>query len=217
MEKTPLAAVVRLGAGWSDIGSWSSLAAVMEGDQAGNYIRGDCYVTKTENSFLVSRDRMLAVVGLKDMIVVETADAVLVASKENSQDVKEIVKRLEAEKRHQIHSHTKVYRPWGYYQTVDVGPRFQVKRISVKPGASLSLQRHQQRAEHWVVVKGIADIIRGDENIVLKENESTYIPIGMKHRLENKHNQDLEIIEVQSGEYLGEDDIERFEDIYNRN
>ncbi|MFV1992751.1 MAG: mannose-1-phosphate guanylyltransferase/mannose-6-phosphate isomerase [Acidiferrobacterales bacterium] len=216
MEKTPRAAVVPLEAGWSDIGSWSSLAEVMENDQAGNYIKGDCYTLKTENSYLVSWDRMLAVVGLKDVIVVETADAVLVASKENSQDVKEIVKRLAIEKRSQLHSHTKVFRPWGYYQIVDAGPRFQVKRISVKPGASLSLQRHQQRAEHWVVVRGIADIIRGDENIILNENESTYIPIGMKHRLENKHNQDLEIIEVQSGEYLAEDDIERFEDVYNR-
>lgn len=216
MEKTPFAAVVPLEAGWSDIGSWSSLAAVMENDKAGNYIKGDCYTSKTENSFLVARDRMLAVVGLKNVIVVETADAVLVASKENSQDVKEIVKKLGAEKRRQIHSHTKVFRPWGYYETVDIGQRFQVKRIGVKPGASLSLQRHQQRAEHWVVVRGIADIIRGDENIVLNENESTYIPIGMKHRLENKHKQELEIIEVQSGEYLGEDDIERFEDKYNR-
>lgn len=216
MEKTSSAAIVSLDAGWSDIGSWSSLAEVMKKDSEGNYTKGDCYIHNTENSFLISQDRMIAAVGLRDMIVVETADAVLVASKESSQDVKEIVERLKQEDRSQLHSHTKVFRPWGYYETIDVGLNFQVKRINVKPGALLSLQRHQQRAEHWVVVRGQADIVRGDKKITLKENESTYIPIGMMHRLENTTNNELEIIEVQSGEYLGEDDIERFEDLYNR-
>lgn len=216
MEKTAAASVVPLVAGWSDIGSWSSLAEVMKKDDAGNYIEGDCYTYNTENSFLLSQGRMIATVGLKDTIVVETADAVLVANKNSSQDVKEIVDRLKLEGRSQLHSHTKVYRPWGFYQTVDTGLQFQVKRINVKPGAALSLQKHQRRAEHWVVVKGQADIVRGDEKLILKENESTYIPIGMMHRLENKTDYELEIIEVQSGDYLDEDDIERFEDLYNR-
>lgn len=217
MEKTNAAAVVSLDAGWSDIGSWSSLAEIMDKDDAGNYIEGDCFTHNTENSFLVSKDRMIAAVGLKDMIIVETADAVLVANKNNSQEVKDIVSKLKEEKRTQLESHTKVYRPWGYYQIIDLGRNFQVKRINVKPGAQLSLQKHQQRAEHWVVVKGQAEIVRGEEMLTLHENESTYIPIGMMHRLENKTEKELEIIEVQSGEYLGEDDIERFEDLYNRN
>lgn len=216
MEKTTSAAVVSLDAGWSDIGSWSSLSEVMHKDSSGNYLKGDCITYNTENSFLVSKDRMIAAVGMKDTIIVETADAVLVANKNNSQDVKEIVEVLKKQGRSELHSHTRVYRPWGYYQTVDVGSNFQVKRINVKPGALLSLQRHQKRAEHWVVVKGQAEIVRGDENITLNENESTYIPIGMMHRLENKTESELEIIEVQSGEYLGEDDIERFDDVYSR-
>jgi len=216
MEKTSLASVVPLDAGWSDIGSWTSLSEIMQLDSAGNYIEGDCYIHSTQNSFLLSHGRMIAAVGLKDTIVVETADAVLVANKNNSQDVKEIVNALKKEDREQLQSHTKVYRPWGFYQTVDSGKRFQVKRINVKPGASLSLQKHMKRAEHWVVVKGQAEIVRGEEKITLLENESTYIPIGMMHRLENKTKNELEIIEVQSGEYLGEDDIERFEDLYHR-
>jgi mannose-1-phosphate guanylyltransferase/mannose-6-phosphate isomerase len=216
MEKTDRAAVVPLDAGWSDIGAWSALWAVLEPDGEGNVVQGDVYTHGTRNTMLIARHRMLAAVGIEDVVVVETPDAVLVAHKDRAQDVKEIVSRLKQANRAEHLSHRRVYRPWGSYEGVDAGERFQVKRLVVKPGASLSLQLHHHRAEHWVVVKGTAKVTRGEEIMLLSENQSAYIPIGMKHRLENPGNIPLEIIEVQSGGYLGEDDIERLDDIYNR-
>jgi len=216
MEKTDRAAVIPLDAGWSDIGAWSSLWEVTAQDARGNVQQGDIKTHNTSNSLLISQHRLVAAVGLTNVIVVETPDAVLVMNKESSQDVKEIVSQLKKDGRDETVMHRKVYRPWGDYQGVDVGDRFQVKRITVKPGASLSLQMHHHRAEHWVVVKGTAKVTNGDEIILLSENQSTYIPIGAKHRLENPGTLPLEIIEVQSGSYLGEDDIVRLEDIYNR-
>jgi mannose-1-phosphate guanylyltransferase/mannose-6-phosphate isomerase len=216
MEKTDRAVVVPLAAGWSDIGAWPAIWQVSEQDEAGNVVQGDVYAHDTRNALLISRHRLLAAVGLDDVIVVETADAVLVAHKDQAQNVKEIVSRLKANKRSEYLMHRRVYRPWGSYEGMDAGERFQVKRLIVKPGASLSLQMHHHRAEHWVVVKGTAKVTRGDEVILLSENQSTYIPIGTKHRLENPGTIPLEIIEVQSGGYLGEDDIVRFDDRYNR-
>jgi mannose-1-phosphate guanylyltransferase/mannose-6-phosphate isomerase len=216
MEKTDRAAVVELDAGWSDVGAWSSLWENGARDAAGNVVSGDVYAHETRDALLISQHRLLAVVGLDDIIVVETPDAVLVSKKERAQDVKEIVARLKTEGRSEHQVHRRVYRPWGSYEGVDAGGRFQVKRLSVKPGAALSLQLHHHRAEHWVVVQGTARVTRGEEVFTLTENQSTYIPVGTKHRLENPGNIQLEIIEVQSGGYLGEDDIVRFEDVYNR-
>jgi mannose-1-phosphate guanylyltransferase/mannose-6-phosphate isomerase len=216
MEKTDRAAVVELDAGWSDVGAWSSLWENGTRDAAGNVVSGDVYAHDTRDALLISQHRLLAVVGLDDIIVVETPDAVLVSKKERAQDVKEIVARLKTEGRSEHQVHRRVYRPWGSYEGVDAGGRFQVKRLSVKPGAALSLQLHHHRAEHWVVVQGTARVTRGEEVFTLTENQSTYIPVGTKHRLENPGNIQLEIIEVQSGGYLGEDDIVRFEDVYNR-
>jgi mannose-1-phosphate guanylyltransferase/mannose-6-phosphate isomerase len=216
MEKTDRAALVPLDAGWSDIGAWSALWEVCDRDERGNVVEGDVYLHDTRNSLLVAKHRFLAAVGLEDVIVVETPDAVLVAHKNRAQDVKQIVERLKAEKRREHQAHRRVYRPWGSYEGVDAGDRFQVKRLVVRPGASLSLQMHHHRAEHWVVVRGTARVTRGDEVTLISENQSTYIPIGTKHRLENPGSIPLEIIEVQSGSYLGEDDIVRFDDVYNR-
>jgi mannose-1-phosphate guanylyltransferase / mannose-6-phosphate isomerase len=216
MEKTDRAAIVELDAGWSDVGAWSSLWESGRRDASGNVVSGDVYAHDTRDALLISQHRLLAVVGLDDIIVVETPDAVLVSKKERAQEVKEIVARLKAEGRSEHQVHRRVYRPWGSYEGVDAGSRFQVKRLSVKPGAALSLQMHHHRAEHWVVVQGTARVTRGDEVFTLTENQSTYIPVGTKHRLENPGNIQLEIIEVQSGGYLGEDDIVRFEDVYNR-
>ena len=216
MEKTDNAVVIPLDAGWSDIGAWSSLWEVSAQDSEGNVVQGDVMVEQTHNALLIAQHRLLAAVGLKDIIVVETADAVLVAHKDKAQEVKAIVNRLKETKRSEHISHRKVYRPWGCYEGVDVGERFQVKRITVNPGAALSLQMHYHRAEHWIVVKGTARVTRGDEVFLLTENQSTYIPLGTKHRLENPGATPLEMIEVQSGGYLGEDDIVRFEDRYNR-
>lgn len=216
MEKTERAAVVPLEAGWSDIGAWSSLWQVSEHDQAGNVIRGDVYTHATVNSLLISRHRLVAAVGLDNMIVIETADAVLVARKDRAQEVKEIVALLKAHTRSEYLMHRRVYRPWGFYEGIDAGNRFQVKRLLVHPGAALSLQLHHHRAEHWIVVCGTARVTRGEETFMLTENESTYIPLGTRHRLENPGTIPLEIIEVQSGSYLGEDDIIRFDDIYDR-
>lgn len=216
MEETDKAAVVALDAGWSDIGAWSSLWEASAQDAEGNVVQGDVYLHDTQDTLLIAQHRFLAAVGLKDVIVVETPDAVLVAHKKQAQDVKEIVARLKSEKRSEYQSHRRVYRPWGYYEGIDAGPRFQVKRLMVSPGAALSLQMHHHRAEHWIVVKGTARVTRGDETFMLTENQSTYIPFGTKHRLENPGNIPLEIVEVQSGSYLGEDDIVRFEDKYNR-
>lgn len=216
MEKTDNAVVIPLDAGWSDIGAWSSLWSVSQRDTDGNVQQGDVLALDTHNALLIAQHRFVAVVGLEDVIVVETADAVLVVHKDKAQDVKTIVSRLKETKRSEHISHRKVYRPWGAYEGVDVGERFQVKRITVNSGAALSLQMHHHRAEHWIVVKGTARVTRGDDVFLLTENQSTYIPLGTKHRLENPGATPLEMIEVQSGGYLGEDDIVRFEDKYNR-
>ena len=216
MEKADNAVVIPLDAGWSDIGAWSSLWEASQRDTDGNVQQGDVMALDTHNALLIAQHRFVAAVGLEDVIVVETADAVLVAHKDKAQDVKTIVSRLKDAKRSEHISHRKVYRPWGCYEGVDAGKRFQVKRITVNPGAALSLQMHHHRAEHWIVVTGTARVTRGDEVFLLSENQSTYIPLGTKHRLENPGAMPLEMIEVQSGGYLGEDDIVRFEDKYNR-
>ena len=216
MEKTDRAAVIPLDAGWSDVGAWPALWEVSVRDSDGNVLQGDVMTHQTSNTLLIAQHRFVAAVGLQDVIIVETADAVLVAHKDKAQDVKAIVNRLKEAKRSEHISHRKVYRPWGCYEGIDAGERFQVKRITVNPGAALSLQMHHHRAEHWIVVTGTARVTRGEEVFLLTENQSTYIPIGTKHRLENPGAMPLEMIEVQSGGYLGEDDIVRFEDKYNR-
>jgi mannose-1-phosphate guanylyltransferase/mannose-6-phosphate isomerase len=216
MEKTDAAAVIPVDLGWSDVGSWTTLWEVGEKDENGNVLRGDVHVQATENCYVRAEKRLVSVLGLSDAVVVETDDAVLVASKDEAQKVKDIVGKLDAANRTEHVSHRRVYRPWGYYESIDGGDRFQVKRIMVKPGAALSLQMHHHRAEHWVVVSGTAKVTRGDEVKLVAENESTYIPIGVKHRLENPGKMPLHLIEVQSGGYLGEDDIVRFEDLYKR-
>lgn len=216
MEHTNTAVVIPLDAGWNDVGAWSSLWEVSEQDDAGNVTLGDVLTDNVTNSYLRAEHRLLAAVGIQDLTVIETADAVLVAHKDKVQDVKRIVSQLKATQRSETELHRKVYRPWGYYETVDVEERFQVKRITVNPGSSLSLQMHYHRSEHWVIVQGTAKITKNDEVFVLTENQSTYIPIGTKHRLENQGRIPLEIIEIQSGSYLGEDDIVRYEDAYGR-
>lgn len=217
MEHTRHAVVVGAAyLGWSDVGTWTSLAAISPRDQDGNTFIGDVVAHAASNSFVRSEHRMVAVLGVDNLVVVETADAVLVASKENAQDVKKIVDLLTAQNRVESESHRKVFRPWGSYEGVDSGKRFQVKRIVVNPGASLSLQMHYHRAEHWIVVSGTARVVNGDKTILLSEDQSTYIPVGTLHRLENPGKVPLEMIEVQSGAYLGEDDIVRFEDNYGR-
>jgi mannose-1-phosphate guanylyltransferase/mannose-6-phosphate isomerase len=218
MEKTRHAVVVPADIGWSDVGSWSALWEVQqaEGDAQGNVQRGDVYLDGVSNSLVRAESRIVAVVGVDNLVVVETPDAVLVAHKDQVQRVKQIVDHLKSKARTEHLHHTKVYRPWGYYEGIDAGDRFQVKRITVKPGEKLSLQMHHHRAEHWVVVSGTARVTCGETVSLLSENESTYIPIGMNHRLENPGKVPLHIIEVQSGSYLGEDDIVRFEDIYKR-
>jgi mannose-1-phosphate guanylyltransferase/mannose-6-phosphate isomerase len=209
--------VIALDAGWSDIGSWKSLWEVGDKDSEGNVIHGEVKLHNTQNSVFLSDSRLLTGIGVQDLVVVETKDAVLVANMEDSQDVKKIVETLRAEGRDEAQIHKRVFRPWGTYEGIDNGERFQVKRIVVNPNASLSLQMHHHRAEHWIVVKGTAEVTRGDETFLLSENESTYIPLGVTHRLANPGNIPLEIIEVQSGSYLGEDDIVRFDDVYGRN
>ena len=216
MEKTAAAAVIPLAAGWSDVGSWSALWEVAQADAAGNVLVGDVLAADSRNSYLHASSRMLATVGIADLVVVETADAVLVAGKDRVQDVKKIVEQLKRDGRGEALLHRKVNRPWGSYESIDSAERFQVKHIIVRPGATLSLQMHHHRAEHWVVVKGTARVTRGDEVLTLSENQSTYIPLGVTHRLENPGRIPLELIEVQSGSYLGEDDIVRFEDKYGR-
>jgi mannose-1-phosphate guanylyltransferase/mannose-6-phosphate isomerase len=216
MEKTTDAMVVRLEAGWSDVGAWDALWAIEAKDADGNVIHGDVHAAGTKNALLISQHRLLACVGLEDVVVIETADAVMVARKDKAQSVGAIVAALKAAGRPECLAHRKVHRPWGTYDGIESGERFQVKRIVVNPGASLSLQMHYHRAEHWVVVRGTARVTRGEETFVLTENESTYIPPGTRHRLENPGLMPLELIEVQSGAYLGEDDIVRFEDAYGR-
>ncbi len=205
-----------LDAGWNDLGAWEAVWQVAEKDAAGNATVGDAIVSDSRDSLVHATSRLVSVVGLHDVVVVETADAVLVASREKSQDVKNIVNQLGREQRGEHALHRKVHRPWGWYDSIDNGPRHQVKRILVKPGASLSLQMHHHRAEHWIVVSGTAEVTVGDKVILLSENQSTYIPLGQTHRLANPGKVALEIIEVQSGSYLGEDDIVRFEDTYGR-
>jgi mannose-1-phosphate guanylyltransferase/mannose-6-phosphate isomerase len=209
-------AMIPLDAGWSDLGAWDAVWKVGQATSDGNVISGDVMLSDTENSLVRATNRLVALSGVKDMVVVETADAVLVAHRNKSQDVKAIVSALEKEGREEKNLHRKVSRPWGWYDSVDEGERFKVKRIQVKPGASLSLQMHHHRAEHWIVVKGVAEVTNGDQVITLQENQSTYIPQGQTHRLANPGTEPLEIIEVQSGGYLGEDDIVRFEDTYGR-
>lgn len=216
MEKTASAAMVTVDIGWNDIGSWSSLAAVSQPDAQGNALRGDVYAAETSNTYVRAESRLVAAIGVKDLVIVETADAVLVTHKAFAQDVKHAVEYLKQAERTEHLIHRRVYRPWGYYEGIDEGQRFQAKRIVVKPGAKLSLQKHQHRAEHWVVVSGKAKVTRGEETLLLHEDQSTYIPIGEKHRLENIGDAPLYLIEVQSGGYLGEDDIVRFEDDYKR-
>ncbi|NOZ53503.1 MAG: mannose-1-phosphate guanylyltransferase/mannose-6-phosphate isomerase [Gammaproteobacteria bacterium] len=208
--------VVPLDAGWSDVGAWSALWEVGQQDDDGNVLKGDVKAYNTKNSFMHAEHRFVAGVGIEDLVVVETADAVLVANKAQAQDVKQIVEWLKEQQRDERLVHRQVFRPWGSYEGVVAGERFQVKRIIVNPGASLSLQMHHHRAEHWIVVKGTAKVTCGTDITLLSENESTYIPLGTKHRLENPGRVPLEIIEVQSGSYLGEDDIVRFEDDYGR-
>ena len=215
-KQLPVGVVIPLSVGWSDVGAWDSLWKVLPKDDAGNVTQGDVILQDCSNTLAISDSRLVTCVGVEDMVIVETPDAILVAHINNTQDVKKIVDSLKQEGRSEGHLHRKVFRPWGWYDGVDVGERFQVKRIVVKPGATLSLQMHHHRTEHWIVVRGTAKVTRGDTTYLVPENESTFIPLGTRHRLENPGCVPLEMIEVQSGSYLGEDDIVRFEDVYGR-
>ncbi|MDD3352765.1 mannose-1-phosphate guanylyltransferase/mannose-6-phosphate isomerase [Zoogloea sp.] len=217
MEHTSRAAVVEAAdLGWSDVGSWSALSEVVARDESGNTLTGDVLVEDVRDCYIRAESRMVAAIGVENLVIVETADATLVTTKDRTQDVKKIVERLNAEGRGESVFHRRVLRPWGSYEGIDAGERFQVKRIVVNPGAALSLQMHYHRAEHWIVVKGTARVVNGERDILLGENQSTYIPLGERHRLENPGKVPLELIEVQSGSYLGEDDIVRFDDQYGR-
>jgi mannose-1-phosphate guanylyltransferase/mannose-6-phosphate isomerase len=216
MERTAHAAVIPADFAWSDVGSWSALWDLAEKDAAGNAARGDVQLQDTRDSLVFGTERLIATLGVDNLIIVDTDDALLVADRARSQDVREVVEDLKRANRSEHLSHRRVYRPWGYFESVDSGKRYQVKRLMVKPGHALSLQLHRKRAEHWVVVSGRARVTRGEDTLHLEENQSTFIPVGTKHRLENAGTEPLLIIEVQSGGYLGEDDIERFEDRYGR-
>ena len=216
MEKTDNAVVVPLDAAWNDVGSWSALYEVSEQDSHGNVLVGDVVVEDTRNCYLYSSGRLVTAVGLSDCVVIETSDAILVAPRDRVQDVKKLVNKMKDVDREEVSAHRQVFRPWGSYDSVDCGERFQVKRIIVNPGAKLSLQKHHHRAEHWIVVQGTARVTRGEDEFLLGENESTYISMGTVHRLENPGKVPLHLIEVQSGSYLGEDDIVRFDDTYGR-
>ncbi len=216
MEHTAKAAVVPAGIGWSDIGSWSSIWERGQKDSAGNVITGDVLTEDSRRNYIRSDSRLVATIGVEDLVIVETRDAVLVSRRDRHQDVKLIVERLAQANRSEASQHTRIHSPWGFFETLHLGPGTQVKLIEVNPGAALSLQYHHRRAEHWVVVSGEASVVRGDEEILLRENQSTFIPIGMKHRLENRLELPLRIIEVQVGDYLGEDDIFSLEDRYRR-
>ena len=216
MEKTAKAQVIPANFDWSDIGSWTAIWEASSRDSDGNHLHGDVVSVATKGSYVAAHSRLVGTLGIDNLVVVETADAVLVAHRDRVQDVRMLVERLKASKREEYLSHREVFRPWGSYESVGQGQRYQVKRIKVKPGASLSLQMHHHRAEHWVVVRGTAQVTRGDEVFTLAENESTYIPLGVTHRLTNPGKLTLELIEVQAGAYLGEDDIVRFEDNYGR-
>ena len=217
MEKTTKAAVVPADIGWSDVGNWAAVWELSDKDGDGNSIRGHGALLDAKNVHIRSDDHLTTVVGVNDVIVVTTQDAVLVVGREHGDKVKQMVEKLRLQGRREALEHKRSYRPWGYYQSIDNGPRYQVKRIVVKPGAALSLQKHFHRSEHWVVVKGIAEVTRGEEIVLVHENESIYLPIGTVHRMINPGKIDLELIEVQTGSYLGEDDIIRIEDVYNRN
>ncbi|WP_250464260.1 mannose-1-phosphate guanylyltransferase/mannose-6-phosphate isomerase [Microbulbifer litoralis] len=216
MERTESAAVVPMEAGWSDVGSWSALWDLADKDDDGNLLLGDVLTEASEDCLVRADSRLVGLLGVRDLVVVDTDDAVLVADKTRVQEVRKLVAQLKRDERSEAQNHRKVYRPWGYYDSIDGGPRFQVKRIVVKPGRKLSLQMHHHRAEHWIVVRGTAKVTRGGEEQLLTENQSTYIPLGVTHRLENPGTIPLELIEVQSGSYLGEDDIVRFDDSYGR-
>jgi mannose-1-phosphate guanylyltransferase/mannose-6-phosphate isomerase len=216
MEKTDRAAVVEGRFRWSDIGSWDAIFEIADHDSAGNVVRGSAVLMDSENCVVHSDERLTAVVGLKDLVVVTTTDAVLVLPRDRAQDVKELVARLKLANRKEASDHRRGHRPWGYYDSVDMGERFQVKRIVVRPGGTLSLQKHMHRAEHWVVVRGTAEVTIGEEVRLVHENQSVYIPMGTVHRLANQGKIPLEIVEVQTGSYLGEDDIIRLEDVYKR-
>ena len=217
MEKTTDAKVVPLNAGWSDVGSWDTLMEAKNKDNLGNVIEGDILLDGVKNSYLFSSNRLVAASNVSDLIVIDTQDALLISNKNNSLNIKHIVDKLKSSNRKESDNHRKVFRPWGYYDSIDMGQNFQVKRILVNPGAKISLQKHLHRAEHWIVVKGIAKITRGDSTFRLKENQSTYISKGEIHRLENLETFPLELIEIQTGDYLGEDDIIRLKDDYQRN
>jgi mannose-1-phosphate guanylyltransferase/mannose-6-phosphate isomerase len=216
MERTKKAVVVPLDAGWNDVGAWSAVWQVLPQDAQGNAVRGDVILHDTKNSYVHADRRLVSLVGVQDLVVIETSDAVLVAHKDKAQDVKKVVDQLKAQKRTEVDLHREVFRPWGSYDSVDHGERFQVKRITVNPGAKLSVQMHHHRAEHWVVVSGTALVRIGDVEKMVTENQSVYIPVGVIHSLENPGKVPLHLIEVQSGSYLGEDDIVRFEDKYGR-
>lgn len=216
MEHTTSAAVIGVDMAWNDIGSWNALWEIGDTDDAGNVTSGDVITRDVTDSYLRSETRLIGAVGLDNMVIIETDDAVMVTPRHRAQEVKEIVSALEDESRSEAKQHSRVYRPWGSHEGIAEGPRFQVKQISVRPGHKISLQKHHHRAEHWIVVQGTALVTKGDEETLLTENQSTYIPIGVPHRLENPGEIELTLIEVQSGPYLGEDDINRLEDIYGR-
>ncbi|UCB56117.1 MAG: mannose-1-phosphate guanylyltransferase/mannose-6-phosphate isomerase [Thiotrichales bacterium] len=216
MEKADNVVVIPVDIGWSDVGSWSALHDVGDVDDEGNTLIGDVKSGLTSNSYVRADNRLVVTLGVDNMVVVDTDDALLVANRDNVQDIKSIVEQLSTEEREEVNLHKTVYRPWGHYQGIDAGTHYQVKRITVSPGAVLSLQMHHHRSEHWIVVSGTARVTRGEEEFILSENESTYIPLGQRHRLENIGKIPLKLIEVQTGSYLGEDDIVRFEDIYGR-
>lgn len=216
MEHTDAAAVIPVDMGWSDIGSWSALWEIGAKDAAGNVTAGDVIAEDTRNSYIRAEHGLVATLGVDNLVIVDTGDVLLVASRDRVQDVKKIVERIAGAGRSEHNAHRRVHRPWGFYESLDAGERHQVKHLMVHPGAALSLQMHHQRAEHWVVVKGRAQVTVGEEIRMLEENQSVYIPVGTKHRLENPGSEPLSIIEVQSGAYLGEDDIVRFDDVYGR-
>lgn len=216
MEHTEDGGVATLECGWSDVGAWPALWEIGNADADGNVREGDVLLQDARNNYIRSESRLVTAIGIDDLVVVETADAVLVGARNRMQQIKQIVETLTSADRTEATLHQKVFRPWGTYESLVVGEQFQVKRLTVAPGQTLSLQRHHHRAEHWVVVSGEADITRGDEQLTLGPDESTYIPVGMKHRLANRGDVPLEVIEVQSGSYLGEDDIVRFDDVYGR-
>ena len=216
MEKSNNVVVIKLDAGWSDVGSWESLYEISEKDKNGNVLKGDIFAEETYNTYIDSGSHIIATIGVTDLVIIDTPDATLIANRGQSHKVQKIVKNLQSTDRDEHIKNRKVFRPWGWYDSIESGLNFQVKRLHVNPGAKLSLQMHNKRAEHWVVIDGVANVTNGEKTLILTVGESTYIPIGVKHSLENKASQTLEIIEVQSGAYLGEDDIVRFEDIYGR-